>query len=200
MENRRLDRYATIDAGHRPASNGEFHQGADKARFANGQRRQQRQSSGNGLPEQVVRYLESRPDATVPTLRQRCPGLSRPVRLMSRRSCAHSDRTSESASLHRTGAATTLNCKPDQSASPSHLFPRPTLPGGVATLTIPERPTASPRRFPARSASAVPPHTKAAPLGMKHAASAHPGTRYNERQPPPQLENPTWPKTAFPSL
>lgn len=180
MENRRLDRYATIGAGHRSASNGEFHQGADKARFADGQRRQQQQSSGNGLPEQVVRYLEGRPDATVPTLRQRFPGLSPPVPLMSRRSHARSDRTSEARSLHRTGAATTRNCKPDRSVSPSRMLPRSTTPAGVATPPIPERPAVPPRRFPARSASAVSPHTKHGPLGMKNAASAYLGTRYNE--------------------
>ena len=181
MENRRFDRYATIRVRHRHASNGELHQWADKTRSTNGQRRHQRQPSGNGLPEQVVRCLERRRDAAVPTLRQRHLGVSRPVRLMSRLPQAHSDRTSETPSLHATAVAATPNSTPDRSVSPSRLLPRPIHPSGIAPLPIPDRPTVPSRRHLARWTFVAPSHIAQGPVRMKSTATAHPATRYNER-------------------
>ena len=101
MEDRRLDRYAAIGLGRGHASNGEFNQGAYKTGPDEGQRRQQRQPSGNGLPKQVVCCLEGRADAAVLTLVQRCSSLSRSGRLMTRLSYQQSDHSNESLNRRR---------------------------------------------------------------------------------------------------
>ena len=98
-EDWRLDHNAPIDLGRSPASNGEFHQGADEARPNDGDRGQRRQPSGNSLPKQVVGCLEGRADAPVVTFVQDDPHLLPSVRLKHLPSPPKSERGNESSSV-----------------------------------------------------------------------------------------------------
>ena len=121
MEDRRLDHYAPIGLGRCHVSNGELDQGADKTGSNEGQRRQQWQPFGNGLPKQVVCCLKGCADAVVLTLVQRCPSLSRPGRQMSRLSHQQSDHSSESSSPRWGGLLPLL--PPARPIDPCHRVP-----------------------------------------------------------------------------